>query len=113
VTTVSGDAKVKLGNVTRARFQSVSGTMSASLSLSPDGRLDAQSVSGDVHLEFPAPPTADFDLQTFSGDIDNCFGPKPIESRHGSGSSLSFKNGEGSARVRINTHSGTIRLCTK
>jgi DUF4097 and DUF4098 domain-containing protein YvlB len=113
VTTVSGDAKVKLGNVTRARFQSVSGTMSASLSLSAEGRLDAQSVSGDVHLVFPAPPTADFDLQTFSGDIDNCFGPKPSESRHGSGSTLSFKNGEGSARVRVNTHSGTIRLCTK
>jgi len=113
VTTVSGDAKAKLGNVSRARFQTVSGTMSASMNLSADGRIDAQSVSGDVRLEFPAAPAADYDLQTFSGDIDNCFGPKPTESRHGSGSSLNFKNGEGAARVRINTHSGTIRLCTK
>jgi DUF4097 and DUF4098 domain-containing protein YvlB len=113
VTTVSGDAKAKLGNVTRARFQTVSGTMTASMNLSADGRIDAQSVSGDVRLEFPTAPAADYDLQTFSGNIDNCFGPKPNESRHGSGSSLNFKNGEGAARVRINTHSGTIRLCAK
>jgi DUF4097 and DUF4098 domain-containing protein YvlB len=113
VTTVSGDAKAKLGNVNRARLQTVSGTMTASMSLSADGRVDAQSVSGDFRLDFPTAPSADFDLQTFSGAIDNCFGPKPIESRHGSGSSLNFKNGEGSGRVRINTHSGTIGLCTK
>jgi DUF4097 and DUF4098 domain-containing protein YvlB len=113
VTTVSGDAKVKLATTTRARFQTVSGTMSAALSLSSDARLDAQSVSGDVRLDFPAPPAADFDMQTFSGDIHNCFGPKPVESHHGSGSSLNFKNGEGSARVRVNTHSGSIEICTK
>jgi DUF4097 and DUF4098 domain-containing protein YvlB len=113
VTTVSGDAKAKLGNVTRARFQTVSGTLEASLTLNPNGRLDAQSVSGDVQLDFPTQPAAEFDLETFSGDIDNCFGPKPVERRHGPGSSLSFKNGEGTGRVRINTHSGTIKLCTK
>ena len=111
VTTVSGDAKIKLGSTTRARLQTVSGTMSGSLSLGVDAHLDAQSVSGDVRLDFPTQPAADFDLQTYSGDIDNCFGPKPLEARHGS--TLSFKNGTGSARVRINTHSGSIRLCTK
>jgi DUF4097 and DUF4098 domain-containing protein YvlB len=113
VTTVSGDAKVKLATVGRARFQTVSGTLSASLGLGADARLEAQSVSGDVNLEFPSAPAADFDVQTFSGDIDNCFGPKPVEARHGSGATLTFKNGEGSARVRINTHSGTVKLCTK
>jgi DUF4097 and DUF4098 domain-containing protein YvlB len=113
VTTVSGDTKAKLGNVTRARFQTVSGSMDASLTLGPNSRLDAQSVSGDVRLNFPTEPAAEFDLQSFSGDIDNCFGPKAVEARHGPGSSLSYKNGEGSGRVRINTHSGAIKLCTK
>jgi DUF4097 and DUF4098 domain-containing protein YvlB len=113
ITTVSGDAKVKLMTASRARFQTVSGTVSASLGLTPDGRVDAQSVSGDVKLQFPASPAADFEVQTFSGEIDNCFGPKPAESRHGSGSSLNFKTGEGSARVRVNTHSGSVKLCSK
>lgn len=113
LTTVSGDAKVKLSSTTRARFQTVSGTLSASLSLGADAHVDAQSVSGDVRLEFPVQPSAAFDVQTYSGDIDNCFGPKPVEARHGSGSTLDFKNGEGTARVRINSHSGSVSLCTQ
>ena len=111
VTTVSGDAKVKLASTHKARFQTVSGTLTASLSLDADARIEAQSVSGDLDFKFPAAPAAAFDLQTFSGSIDNCFGPKPVEPRHGPGSSLNFKNGEGTARLRANTHSGSIKIC--
>lgn len=112
VTTVSGDAKVKLTSTNKARFQTVSGTVSASLSLNADARIEAQSVSGDLDFKFPAAPAAAFDLQTFSGSIDNCFGPKPLEPRHGPGSSLNFKNGDGNARLRANSHSGSIKICT-
>jgi DUF4097 and DUF4098 domain-containing protein YvlB len=111
VTTVSGSAKVKLASTHKARFQTVSGSLTASLALGADARIEAQSVSGDLDFNFPAAPVAAFDLQTFSGSIDNCFGPKPAEPRHGPGSSLSFKTGEGGARLRANTHSGGIKIC--
>jgi DUF4097 and DUF4098 domain-containing protein YvlB len=113
VTTVSGDAKLKLGTLTRGRFHTVSGNLTASLGLGPEAQLDAESVSGDIRFEFAGAPAADFDVETFSGDIDNCFGPKPEKARHGSGSRLMFKNGEGHASVRIDTKSGDVRLCAK
>jgi len=113
ITTVSGRALVELADVTRARFKSVSGDMTAELGLAPDGQFDSESVSGEVSLKFAAAPAAEFDVQSFSGDIRNCFGPKPMESRYGPGSRLEFKNGEGHAHVRVNTKSGDVSLCVK
>jgi hypothetical protein len=113
ITTVSGSAMIELGEVTRGRFKSVSGDMKAELALAPDGQLESESVSGNVTLQFAAAPAAEFDVQSFSGDISNCFGPKPMQSRYGPGSRLEFKNGDGRARVRVNTKSGDVRLCVK
>lgn len=112
-TTVSGDAHLTLGTVSRARFKTVSGDLSATLAAAADAQIEGESVSGDVKLEFASAPAADFDVQTISGEIDNCFGPKPIESRHGPGARLTFKTGDSSARVRISSHSGDVRLCAK
>jgi hypothetical protein len=112
-TTVSGNARLNLGSVSRARFKTVSGDFTAALSAAADAQIEAESVSGDIKLDFVSAPSADYDIQTFSGEIDNCFGPKPVESRHGPGARLSFKTGDGGARVRIASHSGEVRLCTK
>ena len=111
ITTVSGTATIELADVSRGRFKSVSGDMKAELALSPGAQIEGQSVSGDFNLKFPAAPAAEFDVQSFSGDIRNCFGPKPVVSRYGPGSRLQFTNGEGHARVRINTKSGDVQLC--
>jgi DUF4097 and DUF4098 domain-containing protein YvlB len=113
ITTVSGSSTLELTEVTRARFKSVSGDLAAEIALAPDGQIESESVSGEVSFKFAAVPAAEFDVQSFSGDIDNCFGPKPLQSRYGPGSRLSFKNGDGHANVRINTKSGDIKLCTK
>jgi DUF4097 and DUF4098 domain-containing protein YvlB len=113
ITTVSGSATIELAEVTRARFKSVSGDMTAELALAPEGQLEGESVSGDVSVKFAAAPAAEFDVQSFSGDIRNCFGPKPMQSHYGPGSRLEFKNGEGHAHVRVNTKSGDVRLCVK
>jgi DUF4097 and DUF4098 domain-containing protein YvlB len=113
VTTVSGDVHLQLATLTRVRLKSISGDLSASLALEKDGQLDGESVSGTVTLDFAGAPAVDFDLESFSGDIENCFGPKAIESRHGSGSRLTFKNGEGSAHVRVSTKSGDVKMCDK
>jgi len=64
-------------------------------------------------LDFPAASAVDFDVQTFSGSIDNCFGPKPSESRYGPGSRLVFKTGDSHARVRVETKSGDVHLCAE
>ena len=112
-TTVSGDAHLTLGTVSRARFKTVSGDLSASLAAAADAQIEGESVSGDFKLDFASAPAADFDIQTRSGDIDNCFGPKPTESRHGPGARLMFKTGDSSARVRVSTLSGEVRLCAK
>jgi len=113
ITTVSGSATVDFADVTRGRFKSVSGDLSATLGLASDGQIESQSVSGDVGFKFAAAPGAEFDIQSFSGDIKNCFGPKPVESHYGPGSRLQFMNGEGHGHVRVNTKSGDVRLCVK
>jgi DUF4097 and DUF4098 domain-containing protein YvlB len=114
VTTVSGTAILEFAEVTRARFKSISGDISTSLALAPDGQIEGESVSGGLRFQFASAPTAEFDVQAFSGDIKNCFGPKPVESQYGSGSRLQFKNGEGGhGSVRVNTKSGDVQLCVK
>ena len=111
--TVSGDAHLTLGTVSRARFKSVSGGVSAALTAAADAQIDGESVSGDIRLDFAGEPAADFDVQSLSGDIDNCFGPKPVEPRHGPGKRLTFKTGDTSARVHLTSNSGEVRLCAK
>ena len=110
---VSGDAHLTLGTVSRARFKTVSGNISAKLTAASDAQIDGESVSGDIRLDFAGEPAADFDVQTLSGDIDNCFGPKPVEPRHGPGKRLTFKTGDTSARVHLTSNSGEVRLCNK
>jgi hypothetical protein len=112
-TTVSGDARLTLGTVSRARFKTVSGDFSARLAAAADAQIDGESVSGDINMEFASEPAADYEVQTLSGDIDNCFGPRPVEPRHGPGKRLTFKTGETSARVHLTSNSGDVRLCTR
>jgi hypothetical protein len=109
ITTISGDMKLDLKSLKRGRFKSVSGDLTAGFAFAADGQIEAESVSGTLTFNFATAPGADFDVQSFSGDISNCFGPKPVESRYGPGSRLTFKNGGG--RVHIETKSGDVRLC--
>ena len=109
VGTVSGSADLELGAVTRARFQTVSGAVSASGALAAGAELEATSVSGS--LRFTLKGAADYDLNSFSGSIDNCFGPKAQRSGYGPGTHLVFREGDGNARVRLGTQSGSIQLC--
>jgi hypothetical protein len=112
VITVSGSAKVQLGTVSRGRFKTISGNVSAALSLAPDGDLEGESVSGNLRFDFPAAPGAQFDIQSFGGNIDSCFGPKSESAAHyGPGSRLEFKSGDGSGHVHIETKSGDVHLC--
>lgn len=111
---VSGDLDLDLDSIPRGRFQTVSGDVTARLTLAPQGRLDVESISGDVDLTFGGPLDADFDVETFSGDVDNCFGPKSErKSRYAPGRELRFTEGRGGGRVRVDTLSGDIDLCKR
>jgi len=113
ITTVSGSSTAELASVTRGRFKTVSGTMSTNLALAADAEIESESVSGDVAFRFAAVPDAQFDVQSFSGDIRNCFGPKPTTAQYGPGSRLAFASGSGHSRVRIESKSGDIKLCSR
>jgi len=114
VTTVSGGGTLTVGALSRAHFKTVSGDLSISADLAPDGRLEAESVSGDIRITFTgAMPPAVFDLQSFSGDLSTCSGRKAAHDSYGPGSRLSFQEGAGSARVRVDTKSGDVTLCSR
>jgi hypothetical protein len=114
VNSVSGDARLTFGTLNRGRFGSVSGDLTVEATLAADARVEASSVSGDVGIRLLGGRTAgEFDVETLSGSIANCFGPKPVQPKYGPGSSLSFREGQGTASVRIETKSGDIRLCNR
>jgi Putative adhesin len=113
ISTISGDATLDLESITRGRFKSVSGGLTAGFALVADGRFEGESVSGNLVVKFAGTPAAEFDVQSVSGSISNCFGPKPKEAQYGPGSRLAFKSGEGNAHVQIETKSGNVSLCTR
>jgi len=112
--TVSGDGQLSVGTLSRAHVKTVSGDFAITADLAADGRFEAESVSGDFSITFAGgvPPAA-FDLQSFSGDLSTCFGRKATHEGYGPGSRLSFQEGAGSARVRVDTKSGDVTLCNK
>jgi DUF4097 and DUF4098 domain-containing protein YvlB len=111
--TVSGTVKLGAGETARSRVRSTSGDVTVSGQLAANANVDIESLSGDVRLDLLGTPAASFELVTTAGDIDNCFGPKPASGEFSPGQKLRFQQGTGAGRVRIETMSGDIRLCTR
>ncbi len=109
VSTVSGDVKLTAADVSRGRFETVSGKVALNANVADGGRLKAQSMSGDVVLVLPASQQAEFSAQTFSGKIRTGFG-KASEKSFGAGSSLSHRQGSNGASIGLESFSGDIRL---
>jgi len=109
VNTVSGDVSLEAGEVSRGRFESVSGEMTLSLSVEDGGRLGCDSMSGDVNLRLPASQKADFGAQSYSGDINTEFG-KAVSVSKGPGTRLEHREGENGAQIRLETFSGDISI---
>jgi len=112
--TVSGNFTFGLGETSRSRLRSTSGDLAIRGKLTGDARLDVESISGDVRLDFVGKPSAEFDVSSFNGEIRNCFGPKPERTdEYAPGRDLRFREGTGSARVRVKTLNGDISLCNR
>jgi DUF4097 and DUF4098 domain-containing protein YvlB len=112
--TVSGNFTIAMGDTARSRLRSTSGDLGIRGRLAEEARLDFESISGDIRLDLEGPVGAEFDISSFNGDIRSCFGPKPVRtSEYAPGSELRFREGQGSARVRVKTLNGDIDLCNK
>lgn len=109
---VSGDVDVSDGDFSRAKIETVNGDVTYAAVLRDSARLDVETVNGTVDINFIGDVNASFDIETFNGRIRNCFGPDAKRtSKYAPGWELSFKEGNGSARVDISTLNGGLKLC--
>jgi DUF4097 and DUF4098 domain-containing protein YvlB len=107
---VSGFIHVTGNEISSGDLETTSGSIRLAATLVKNARIDIKSVSGSIDIALPADVAAEFDVTTFSGGISNDFGPaaRP-SSEYGSGKELSFSTGN-SARVVVQTFSGSVHL---
>jgi DUF4097 and DUF4098 domain-containing protein YvlB len=111
---VSGEINAVVAAGQELELSSVSGDINLQAELTPSARVELGSVSGMITLKLKSPVNADFDIESFSGDIENCFGQKARDtSKYAPGSELNFTQGNGGARVEIETLSGEISVCDR
>ena len=107
--TVSGDVSLEAGEVSRGRFEVVSGDLVLNLSVADDGRLTCDSMSGDVRISLPGDQKGNFVAQSMSGSIHSDFGKSARVSR-GPGVMLEHQEGQGGAKIRAESFSGDISI---
>ena len=108
-TTVSGDMELRAGLIDSGKLETVSGDITAVAEISHNGKLSAESMSGDVTMMLPASQSGVFKAESFSGRISTDFG-SVSNAKHGPGSHLKYKAGNGGAEVRVESFSGNIKL---
>jgi DUF4097 and DUF4098 domain-containing protein YvlB len=116
VVTVSGDARVIMGETNEVRARTTSGNFNLNAKLTNVGRIDTESVSGEITLRVSAPGSISTEIETFSGDINGCLAEGKVErvSKYGPGSRLYIRGVEGGgAVVRAKTLSGDVDICDR
>jgi hypothetical protein len=108
---VSGQLELAARRVRRLKVSTVSGDADLRLGLVAGGRIDAESLSGNVSLAVPAGTGAQLSLESFSGDIRSSVG-HVHEEEHGPGSTLDAKLGDGDGRIHLESFSGDLRVDT-
>jgi len=109
---VSGDIEVREASLDRADLSTVNGDLDVQAKAEPDARFKLETINGKVDLALAGEINAEFDVETFNGRIKNCFGQSAESTRsHGPGSELQFVQGDGSARISIDTLNGRINIC--
>lgn len=114
--TVSGDARVIMGETNEVRARTTSGNFNLNAKLTNIGRIDTESVSGEITLRVSAPGSISTEIETFSGDINGCLAEGKVErvSKYGPGSRLYIRGVEGGgATVRAKTLSGDVEICDR
>lgn len=107
---VSGDVQLSEVDGTDVSAESVAGEIVYSGRILDNGRYRFEAHSGDVTVRVAGNLNAQISVGTFSGDFESDF---PIELAPGSkvgGREWEFRLGNGSARLRLRSFSGTIGL---
>jgi DUF4097 and DUF4098 domain-containing protein YvlB len=112
--TVSGDARVHMGETSDVRGRTTSGDLELRGTLSRTGRVDVEGVSGDITLRLSAAGGLSTEIESFSGDISGCLANNVERvSKYGPGTRLNVRTVEAGARVRAKTLSGDIEICDR
>ncbi|MCS3845354.1 hypothetical protein GGR70_000289 [Xanthomonas campestris] len=107
---VSGDINLSTGQVAQLRAQSVSGTTGLKVAgLAPGGSIAAESVSGEIALTVPRTVSAALNVEVFSGDIRAVAG-RVERPEYGPGKSLKTTLGAGNGDIKLESHSGSVRV---
>lgn len=106
---VSGDVSLTDIGGSEVDVETVNGNVDFSGRILDNGRYRFAAHSGDVTVRVLGNPNATVSVSTFSGDFTSDF---QIELQPGTriGKEWEFRLGSGSARVRVNSFSGTINL---
>ncbi|MFI5279062.1 MAG: DUF4097 family beta strand repeat-containing protein [Gemmatimonadales bacterium] len=107
---VSGDVTLSSIDGDEVTAETVSGEIVYDGRIADNGRYDFEAHSGDVSLRVTGAFNATVSVSTFSGDFSSDF-PITIQPGHQTqGRDWDFRQGTGSARVRLQSFSGTINL---
>jgi DUF4097 and DUF4098 domain-containing protein YvlB len=107
---VSGDVTLSDMAGGMVSGETVSGDITYAGRIADNGRYHFQSHSGDVELRIAGMPSATVEVSTFSGDFESDF---PVQLQPGSRISpreWQFQLGSGSARLKLESFSGTVSL---
>jgi DUF4097 and DUF4098 domain-containing protein YvlB len=115
IVTVSGDARVSMGESTEIRGRTTSGNLEVRARLARDGRVDVEGVSGDLTLNLATAGGLSTEIESFSGDIEGCLAEGKVvnTNKYGPGKRLTIRTVEAGARVRAKTLSGDIDICDR
>jgi len=102
----SGSIRLDDVKVSRAKFDAGSGGINVTLA-TPVTSLDVDAGSGGVTITVPANLGAEVDIETGSGGIDTDF---PVQVTRMERHHLRGRIGDGSARIHIESGSGSVRL---
>ncbi|MCC4620426.1 DUF4097 domain-containing protein [Xanthomonas cassavae CFBP 4642] len=110
VESVSGQIRIGAGQVSQLRSESVSGATALTVAgLAPGGSISAESVSGTIALGVPRNVSAALDVDVFSGAIRSVVG-KVERPEYGPGKRLRTTLGGGNGDVKLESHSGSVRI---
>lgn len=109
LSTVSGDIATST-QFERGRFESMSGNIELSGTLSRGASADVDSHSGAVTLRLGPQVSAAFTVYTVSGQIVNRLSPVAARPSRGKGQELAFSAADGAARVTVRTFQGAVVL---
>lgn len=112
------DAQTVSGNVTldgvgadEVTGHTVSGEVEFSGEIRPKGDYDFKSLSGDVVMRIPKNAGAEVSGSTFSGDFRSSFAlTTRVTSRYTGSQRINGTIGDGSARIRIESFSGSVEI---